>query len=192
LPPLRIVALTSAKAPGDRIKSSGAAVDAVLLKPVKQSMLLATLASALDPNADRLARPAPEALPAPLRPLRILLAEDNKVNQILARRLLENRGHGVVIVDNGLAAVAAAESGGIDLVLMDVQMPEMDGLEATKEIRRREPPGRRIPIVAMTAHAMKSDQERCLAAGMDDCIFKPVQIEELDRVVAEAMHGAVR
>jgi CheY-like chemotaxis protein len=102
------------------------------------------------------------------RPLRILVAEDNPINQLVAVRLLEKHGHTVVVACNGREAVAAVQGGGIDLVLMDIQMPEMDGLEATAAIRAAEAgAGRRLPILALTALAMVGDRERCLAAGMD-------------------------
>ncbi len=109
------------------------------------------------------------------RPLRFLLAEDNAVNQKLVVRLLEKRGHGVTVVGNGREAVAAVRGGGFDVVLMDVQMPEMDGYEATAAIRALERDGSgHLPIIAMTAHAMKGDAERCLAAGMDAYVSKPI------------------
>ena len=112
------------------------------------------------------------------RKLRILLAEDNKVNQMVASRLLEKRGHTVVIAENGREALAVLDdpaSGAFDLILMDVQMPDMDGFEATGIIRAREQSsGAHLPIIAMTAHAMKGDEERCLAAGMDGYASKPI------------------
>jgi CheY-like chemotaxis protein len=109
-----------------------------------------------------------------------LLAEDSLVNQKLAVGLLENRGHTVTVTNNGKEAVAAQESQPFDLVLMDVQMPDMDGIEATALIRRREQQtGAHVPIVAMTAHAMKGDRARCLAAGMDGYIAKPIRTKEL-------------
>jgi signal transduction histidine kinase/CheY-like chemotaxis protein/ligand-binding sensor domain-containing protein len=141
---------------------------------------LATLATAggrepgfaVPPSAD----PAVES-PAPPSPtVAILLAEDNPVNQMLAVRLLNKRGYIVVTADNGVEAVAAFERQSFDVVLMDIQMPEMDGLEATAKIRARERlSGRRIPIVAFTAHALPGDRERCLEAGMDDYVTKPIQ-----------------
>jgi CheY-like chemotaxis protein/HPt (histidine-containing phosphotransfer) domain-containing protein len=123
----------------------------------------------------------------PLRPLRVLVAEDNRVNQMLIRRLLEKLDHTVILCDDGRAAVAAIEAERPDLVLMDVQMPEMDGFATTAAIREREAaqPGiRRLPIVALTAFAMKGDRERCLAAGMDDYLTKPIRRAELAAVLA--------
>ena len=111
--------------------------------------------------------------------LRVLVAEDNLVNQILTRRILEKRGHKVTLANNGLEALKELEVGGYDLVLMDVQMPEMDGFAATAQIRRQERPGgRRLPIIALTAHAMKGDEERCIASGMDGYLTKPLRIKE--------------
>ncbi len=116
--------------------------------------------------------------------LDILLAEDNLINQKIAVRLLEKAGHRVRVTGNGKEALAALEREAFDLVLMDVQMPEMGGFEATGIIREREKgSGRHVPVIAMTAHAMKGDRERCLAAGMDDYLAKPVQREELLRVL---------
>ena len=114
--------------------------------------------------------------------MRILLVEDNKVNQRVAVRMLEKNGHLVVVAGTGYEALAALEREDFDLVLMDVQMPEMGGLEATVAIREREKStGDHLPIVAMTAGAMQSDQEKCLAAGMDGYISKPVRAQELYR-----------
>ena len=124
------------------------------------------------------------AFERPARPLRILLAEDNPVNQQLAVHLLERRGHSVVAAETGRKALAALGKDRFDLVLMDVQMPEMDGLEATAAIRAKEKAsGGHVPIVAMTAHAIKGDAERCLAAGMDAYISKPIEPAELIETV---------
>jgi CheY-like chemotaxis protein len=124
----------------------------------------------------------------PLPRLRILLAEDNRVNQRVGVALLTKRGHSVEVAANGREAVAAAEAGPFDLVLMDVQMPEMDGLEATRRIRERErETGRHLPIIALTAHAMKGDRERCLDAGMDEYVTKPLQAEPLLRTIREVL-----
>ncbi len=122
--------------------------------------------------------------PATQRPLRILLAEDNVVNQKLVLRILERWGHDVSVVSNGRAAVDATAQGSFDLVLMDVQMPEMGGFEATEMIRRRErESGEHLTIVAMTAHAMKGDRERCLEAGMDRYVAKPIRAAELSAAI---------
>src|SRR5262249_24412805 len=118
--------------------------------------------------------------------LRILVAEDNAVNQRLVVRLLEKQGHETVVVTTGKAALAALERQPFDRLLMDVQMPEMVGFEATAEIRILERgTGRHLPIIAMTAHAMKGDRERCLESGMDGYVSKPIQARELLQAVAE-------
>jgi two-component system, sensor histidine kinase and response regulator len=122
----------------------------------------------------------------PAASLRLLLAEDNAVNQRLAVRLLEKRGHHVVVAGNGAEALAALEKQQFDLVFMDVQMPEMDGLEATAVIREKEKAsGRHQPIIALTAHAMKGDREKCLAGGMDGYLTKPIRPQELDEILEE-------
>jgi two-component system, sensor histidine kinase and response regulator len=119
---------------------------------------------------------------------RVLLVEDNSVNQVLAMRLLEKRGYLVTVAGNGREGVAALESEDFDVVLMDVQMPEMDGFEATAVIRERERQvGRHTPIVAMTAHALKGDEERCLSAGMDAYISKPIRTIELFTTIEKAL-----
>jgi signal transduction histidine kinase/CheY-like chemotaxis protein len=128
---------------------------------------------------------APETVSAAVgRPLRILLAEDNAVNQRLARFLLEKKGHTVITAADGREALAVLEKETVDLILMDVQMPGMDGVEATRVIRERETAGGyHLPIVALTAHAMSGDRDYCLAAGMDDYLAKPIRAEELHRVL---------
>jgi signal transduction histidine kinase/ActR/RegA family two-component response regulator len=129
--------------------------------------------------------PISATLPA-AGPLRILLAEDNAVNQKLAVRMLEKRGHTVVVAGNGLEALAILESQSFDLVLMDVQMPEMDGFQTTAAIRARERrTGGHLPIVALTAHAMMGDIERCLSNGMDGYLSKPIRFEEMDRTLGQ-------
>jgi two-component system sensor histidine kinase/response regulator len=116
--------------------------------------------------------------------LRVLLAEDNLVNQRLAVRLLEKRGHRVTVAGTGLEALLALEKESFDLVLMDVQMPEMDGLEATAAIREKEKgTGQHQAVVALTAHAMKGDREKCLAVGMDGYLTKPIRPPELDQLL---------
>ena len=120
--------------------------------------------------------------------LRILVAEDNAVNQKLVARLLEKRGHSVKVVANGREALDSLEQESYDLVLMDVQMPEMDGFEATGELRKREKQtGLHTPIIALTAHAMKGDRERCLEAGMDGYLSKPIRAQELDDLLENSI-----
>jgi len=147
---------------------------------------LAPPSAALGPSA-----PPSSGLPersAEGRSLRVLVADDNPVNQRLAVRLLEKQGHRVEVVDNGRQALEVSERADFDVALMDVQMPEMDGLEATRLIRRRErPTGAHLPIVAMTAYAMKGDREKCLAAGMDGYVSKPIRPHELDQAIQAAL-----
>jgi CheY-like chemotaxis protein/HPt (histidine-containing phosphotransfer) domain-containing protein len=120
--------------------------------------------------------------------LRVLVAEDNEVNQLVARRIFEKLGHQVTVVGTGRDALSAVQSRPFDLVAMDVQMPEMDGLGATRAIRSwEEKTGTHVPIVAMTAHAMKGDSERCLAAGMDGYVSKPIRTHELARAISQVL-----
>jgi len=169
-------------------------VGAYLHKPIKPSELLDAIMSAL-PSLPcvRVTAPAPPAPAAPTatadRSLHILLAEDNQINQEVATALLESWGHRVVVVDDGRQAVDAVQRESFDLVLMDVQMPEMGGFEATRHIRERERgAGTPLPIVAMTARAMKGDRAECLAAGMDGYVGKPIDRTEL-RAVIEGVIG---
>src|SRR6266571_4401940 len=161
---------------GDRFE---AGVFSFLTKPVKESELLDAVRSVFDVSARRQARSAP-APSAPARrierELDILLVEDNPINRRLAQHVLEKQGHRILAVDNGAAALEMLERRHFDLVLMDVQMPRMDGIETTAAIRNREKTtGEHIPIVALTAHAMVGDRERCLQAGMDGYLIKPIQ-----------------
>src|SRR5262249_42981938 len=152
-------------------------VDRYLIKPVKQSDLREAILQVLSSREqlDFVTASALSPRREPTRSRRILLAEDGLVNQQVAREMLEARGHQVVVVNNGHEAVRALANGSFDLVLMDVQMPEMDGIEATKAIRLKEQgTGRRISIIAMTAHAMKQDRDRCLNVGMDGYLTKPI------------------
>jgi PAS domain S-box-containing protein len=170
---------------GDR-EAAPANVVGWLTKPVKPSPLLDALHGVLadaDQAVDH-ARPESRAtLLGERHPLRILLAEDNAVNQKLALRLLQQLGYGADVAGNGLEAIAALEQSTYDLVLMDVQMPELDGLEATRRIRARWPAASGPRIAAMTANAMAGDRELCLAAGMDDYISKPIRPAELEAVL---------
>ena len=164
---------------------------ATLAKPLRQSQLFDTLVGLLArdttprPGTQR-ARPRLDAGLAERHPLRILLAEDNVVNQKLALRLLSQMGYRADVAGNGIEAIESVERQTYDIVLMDVQMPEMDGLEAARRINRRWPDGKRPRIVAMTANAMQGDREACLAAGMDDYMTKPIRVEALVEALLQA------
>ena len=178
-----IIALSSATRRGDAARCRELGIASYLMNPVKGSDLQKATREALGvppPDEDGSAPAARGLSQESRRPIHILLAEDNPVNQKLAARMLEKRGHTVVLADDGEMALASLESRSFDLVLMDVQMPKMDGFEATAAIRDREKEtGSHIPIIAMTASAMKGDRERCLEAGMDGYVPKPVQMNEL-------------
>jgi CheY-like chemotaxis protein len=193
-----ILMLTSGDRHGDLEKSRRLGISHYLFKPVRRDELGSAIRAALRPETATQPVSTTADLP-PLREtprLRILLAEDNAVNQRVASRILEKAGHLVVIAGDGLEALACIEQQSFDLVLMDIQMPSMDGHEATQRIRsaereknRSKGPGEseeHIPIVAMTAHAMRGDRERCLQAGMDDYVSKPVRSEDLLRAVLRA------
>jgi signal transduction histidine kinase/CheY-like chemotaxis protein len=190
-----VLMLSSAGQRGDAARCRQLGIQAYLTKPVKRSELLEAIVAALSLGAPErrtgqlLTR---HSLREDRAVLRILLAEDNPVNQRLAERLLKKRGHAVSIVDDGRKAVEAwaTASPAFDLILMDVQMPELDGFEATAAIRARErSAGGHVPIVAMTAHALKGDRERCLAAGMDGYLTKPLVVKDLWEVVTLASAG---
>jgi two-component system sensor histidine kinase/response regulator len=192
---VRLVMLTSSGTGHAAAREAG--VTEFLTKPVRQSRLYDALATAMytapavqrerirarqehDKEVGAMAgdgRQDESAL--------ILIAEDHDVNRILMEKLLEKRGHRTVAAATGREAVRLAEEGEVDLVFMDCQMPELDGYEATREIREREGAagGRRLPIVAMTAHAMAGDREKCLAAGMDDYVAKPLRPDEVDTML---------
>jgi two-component system, sensor histidine kinase and response regulator len=185
-----IIMLTSAMGLGDASRHTDFGIAACLMKPIKQSDLLGAVAKVLnigqEPEAEG-KNVVKEAVRRKEGPMKLLLAEDNRVNQVLAARMLEKRGHTVVIAKNGREALAALEKEQFDIVLMDVQMPEMNGFEATAAIREQEKTtGKHIPILAMTAHAMKGDKEKCLDSGMDGYISKPINAKEffeaLDRL----------
>jgi CheY-like chemotaxis protein len=182
-----LVMLTSGGQPGEAARCRELGIASYLMKPIKQSDLLRAITAALrlTSQGEPLAAPAAAPPAGSGRRLRVLLAEDNLVNQRLAVRLLEKAGHTAVVVGNGKEALAALERQPFDLVLMDWEMPEMGGLEATAAIREREKKvGEHVPIIAMTAHALKGDRERCLAAGMDGYVPKPIQAQELRQVIA--------
>ena len=188
-----IMMLTSGDRPGDIARCEQLGVSAYLLKPVKQSELFDALAMALGITAAEDEVPGTLAGEpyAPVAALRVLLAEDSLVNQKLAIGILERRGHTVVVANDGREALAALTTQRFDIVLMDVQMPQLDGIEATAAIRAMEKEtGTHLPIVAMTAHAMKGDRERCLAAGMDAYVAKPVRARELLQAIGVVLAAA--
>jgi CheY-like chemotaxis protein/HPt (histidine-containing phosphotransfer) domain-containing protein len=198
----RIMMLSSAGPPGAAVRGQSLGISSYLTKPVTQTELWKAILQALVAAPPGTARPVEKetrkldaapgrreaALAGQKRPLRILLAEDNLFNQKLAIGLLEKEGHRIVVANNGVEALAILERETFDLVMMDVQMPEMDGLAATRVLRRREAEqGRHTPVLAMTAYAMKGDRERCLAAGMDGYVSKPIRARELYDAIAAAV-----
>jgi signal transduction histidine kinase/DNA-binding response OmpR family regulator len=180
-----IMMLSSVGNQGDGVRCRELGIESYLTKPVRQSLLLEAVLSILATKG------RPRAHPVVVtrhtlneahqhRSLRILVAEDNAVNSLLVTALLGKRGHTIVSVVNGREAIAAVRSDAFDIVLMDVQMPEMDGLEATAAIRKLEAmTGAHVPIIALTAHAMKGDREICIAAGMDEYLSKPINPNQL-------------
>jgi two-component system sensor histidine kinase/response regulator len=202
--PMKIAILTSIGLRGDAARCRALNIHAYLTKPIKGSELMEAIQRlfAESPSGQhslaqsfitRHSLAEQKTYSRPLRPLKILLAEDNRVNQALERRILEKEHHTVVLAGDGRQALQAFERESFDLILMDVQMPEMDGFEATAAIREREAVARianggsrrgRIPIIALTAHAMIGDRERCLSAGMDGFITKPIRVDELLQIIA--------
>jgi CheY-like chemotaxis protein/HPt (histidine-containing phosphotransfer) domain-containing protein len=190
-PPI-VILLTNAGEHVDLSRCRRLGIQTCLAKPVKQSELLEAIYRALlkdkkgspripvEPRASRYSERR--------RAFRILVAEDNRINQKLAERILKNRGHSVVIVDDGQKAVAQLETERFDLVLMDLQLPLMSGLEATAAIRAREKEtGAHVPIIALTAEVLAGDREKCLAAGMDAYIPKPIQTADLFAAIKALM-----
>ncbi|MEQ9408638.1 MAG: PAS domain-containing protein [Fuerstiella sp.] len=197
---LKIIMLTSAGRPGDAGRRQTLRVADHLLKPVKQSELFDCIVSVLGvtDEDDIGEKPDPATKAAGLSGLKVLLAEDNLVNQRLAIGLLTKQGHDVTVANNGAEALRTYQQDVFDVVLMDVQMPEMDGLAATAAIREYERQvGRKTPIIAMTAHAMKGDRERCLEAGMDQYLSKPIRGNQIAEMFVRLQlkpggHGAVQ
>jgi CheY-like chemotaxis protein len=193
---LRLVLLSSGGQRGDAARCLALGIAGFLTKPATPTELRDLLT--------RVVRPRPVDAPAALvtrhtlrerpRALRVLLVEDNPVNQQVGRAMLETLGHEVGIAGDGIDALERLEGGGWDLVLMDMQMPRLDGLGATRAIRAREVIGTRLPIIAMTANALEAERQACLDAGMDDHVAKPVRLTVLEQVLARwaprgAAHG---
>ena len=194
---IRFIMLSSAgqAREGDRCRALDIAC--YMVKPIKQSDLFDAITKVMGPElTSGAAAPAKQTEEVqPGRPLRILLAEDNTVNQHLAVRVLEKRGHSMTVVGDGRDALKALDREKFDVILMDVQMPNMSGLEATVAIRQVEKmTGGHVPIIAMTAHAMTGDRQRCLESGMDDYVSKPIDpkilFEVLDRITAPSPQAA--
>ncbi|MCK5750710.1 MAG: response regulator, partial [Oricola sp.] len=160
-----------------------AGFDGYFIKPIRQSSLYKQLIE----EASETAAPETEtkAAPAQEKRYRVLLAEDNQINAVLATTIIRRAGHIVDVAPNGLAAVEAAKSGEYDIILMDMHMPQMDGLEAMRRIRRLDGPMRKLPIIALTANAMASDRQKCVAAGMDDFLSKPFEPADLTGILTK-------
>ena len=190
-----LVMLGSCGSWGDVARFEQTGFRAYLTKPIKQGVLYHTLAAAVDRRtADEkgLSITPDKIIKEHMRLVRILLAEDDPINQTVAVRFLEKLGYRADVVTNGIEAIKALETTPYDLVLMDVQMPDMDGIEATRIIRspRSRVLDHGVGIVALTAHAMKGDKERCLEAGMDDYLSKPVQLDELMHAIERFKSGS--
>jgi len=193
-----VLMLSSSAQQGEHERCRQLGISAHLAKPIQPSELLDAILSALSLHAiepsqtqDK-TQDETQLLPQSnwRQGMKVLLAEDNAVNRTLATRLLQKHGHTVVVVENGRQALEALERETVDLVLMDVQMPEMDGLEATAAIREKEKKtGDHLPIIALTAHAMKGDREKCLAAGTDDYLTKPIRTADLFAAVERLAHA---
>jgi two-component system, sensor histidine kinase and response regulator len=207
LPAAAIMMLTSGGFRGDSDRCRSLGVASYLLKPVRRAELLSALLTAMGDTAKEkekekiggsakpanqyAAQTASQQERASHEGLRVLLVEDNAVNQTVATGLLRKMGHSVVTADDGREALDILAEGVFDLVLMDVQMPVMDGLSATRRIREDEKRTQsRIPIIALTAHAMKGDRERCLAAGMDGYVSKPIDQRALSEAIASAVQAS--
>jgi signal transduction histidine kinase/CheY-like chemotaxis protein len=187
----RVIMLTSSNRPEDVARCERMGIGAHLAKPIKQSVLMDTIVSVLGAGPRRRVVASGQAAPRQ-RPLRVLLAEDNAVNQRLAMVNLESWGHTVTVAHDGLEAVEAFGAQPFDLVLMDSQMPRMSGFEATAEIRKRErETGGRVPIIAMTANVMKGYREECLTVGMDGYVAKPMRRNDLINEIAAVIPGFI-
>jgi CheY-like chemotaxis protein len=188
--PLTIVMLTSAGHAGDAERCRELGIQSYLCKPVRKQELLSAILRAL--GHPQTASPSLAAMPggrlAQAKGLHILLAEDNRTNQTVATRMLQKMGHSSAVANNGNEALLLLKRDRFDVVLMDIQMPEMDGLSTTLKIRESERETRmHLPIIAMTAHAMKGDRERCVEAGMDGYVSKPISSQELEEALAAVL-----
>jgi CheY-like chemotaxis protein/HPt (histidine-containing phosphotransfer) domain-containing protein len=187
---LPVFVLSSSAQGGEGARCRQIGIAAYLTKPVRPSELLDAICNVLA-TSDRALPPSPSAqrsIPEERSGMTILLAEDNATNRVLATRLLEKHGHTIVLAENGRQAIEILDRQKVDAVLMDLQMPEMDGIEAIHAIREKEKTaGGHLPIIALTAHAMKGDRERCLNAGADDYVTKPIRTQELFAALERVM-----
>jgi CheY-like chemotaxis protein len=190
-----LIMLTSAGQPSDAQRCRELGLAGYLTKPIGQSELLDVISGALRRSAGRTESKTSQSVarqPNAERSLNVLLAEDNVVNQKLAVLLLQRRGHSVTVAGDGKQALAALERSNFDVCLMDIQMPELNGLETTSAIRAKEKgTSRRLPIIAMTAHAIKGDREICLRAGMDAYLSKPVRADEMFQTIESLVANAL-
>ncbi len=191
----RIILLTSGDRPGDPARARALRIDAHLLKPVQQDELLGTIHHVMSrpigdapPGSGLAVGQEPTPSPVPSGPsLRVLVAEDNEFNAELLEQLLGRRGHRVRLARNGREALALADTGAFDLLLLDVHMPELDGFQVVQAVRERErTTGGHLPVIALTARSRKEDRGRCLAAGMDDFLTKPVRPADLWAAIERA------
>ena len=194
--PAAVVVLATLSRMSEARRIDDPLVKAHLVKPVKQKELLRTMRSLVQGRAQQLAQDAGASGAGPEQTtgrLRVLVAEDNRVNQVVVRRILERHNHAVTIVENGREALDALAASRYDMVLMDVQMPEMDGLQATRLLRVRELEQEqpRVPVIALTAHAMVGDRERCLASGADEYVTKPINAGQLLDTMLDLMEKRV-
>ena len=190
-----VLMLTSGGLPGEANRCREVGISAYLLKPVLKDDLLAAIRAALSQRRAETDQPPAlvtrHTLRESTRKLRVLVAEDNAVNQAVILRVLQKMGHTAVLAQNGKEALALASAETFDVVFMDVQMPEMDGMVATAAIRKNEKQNgtTHLPIFAMTAHAMKGDRERCLAAGMDGYLTKPVRFGDIEQTLSNTVRS---
>ena len=190
-----VLMLTSGGLPGEANRCREVGISAYLLKPVLKDDLLAAIRAALSQRRAETDQPPAlvtrHTLRESTRKLRVLVAEDNAVNQAVILRVLQKMGHTAVLAQNGKEALALASAETFDVVFMDVQMPEMDGMAATAAIRKNEKQNgtTHLPIFAMTAHAMKGDRERCLAAGMDGYLTKPVRFGDIEQTLSNTVRS---
>jgi two-component system sensor histidine kinase/response regulator len=182
--PAVVMMLTSVDQVSSAARCRQMGVETYLIKPIHPDELFAAVLQKLSPNQVRISAALPvTGITQSAAPLRILLAEDNLVNQKVAMTMLDKMGHSTTLARNGLEAVEQWKDGLFDVILMDVQMPEMTGIQATMQIRREEVDGCHIPIVAMTASAMGEDRDRCLAAGMDQFLSKPISLKAVEELL---------